>query len=750
MHPGQVPSSNPPRRAQDAQTPGRHAKTSATEARANPASQATGAPSEAFSPAALLHVLEALGEPSGASVDGEALQRWSRAQAARASSAWPERLVEACAAVGLRGVRQRASVNEVLDGGLVLPAALLGPRGWCVVTARQHRRVQVCEMSEADPQPRWVRGRTLMAMVGATSRALPLEWMGAVPAMPLEKLGGGGGHGDHPTPMQRLRSLLWLERDDLKVVLVYAVAAGMLSLATPIAVQALVNTVAFGTLLQPLVVLAILVMGALAFAAVLRALHAHVVEVIQQRIFVRVALDASHRLLRVRPEVFDRSYGPELVNRFFDVLTIQKTFSVFLLDGVILVLQALIGLMVLAFYHPMLLAFDVVLLAATAFIILVLGRRGTETAIEESKAKYAVAAWLEDLARHPLAFRSKDGAEHAEQRADLLARRYLGARRSHFQIVFRQVVGSLGLQVVASALLLGLGGWLVIQRQLTLGQLVAAELIVTAVLASFVKFGKHVENFYDLQAALDKLGHLVDLPLEEEEGPHREPLPEGPGGLAVRLHDVHFAHGEGRPVLEGLHLELPAGAKVALLGGSGKSTLADLLFGLRLPTEGRVEVGGVDTRRVSLASLRTQAALVRGVEVLEGTVLENVQVGRASVSPAEVRRVLAAVGLLEAVLVLPQGLDTPLGPSGAPLSSGQVRRLMVARALAGSPRLIILDDALEGLGPSARREVMDALLAPRAPWTLVVLASEEDEAVRRIARRHTLAELMTGPVPEVN
>ncbi len=732
MQVGQIPGSTPPLPSQ------------ATQA-TNPA---RGAPSEAFAPAALLQVLEALGEPAGTTVDGMALQRWSRARTAGASSAWPERLAEACAAVGLRGVRQRASVKEVLDGGVVLPAAILGPKGWCVVTALRHRRVQVCALGEADPQPRWVRGRTLMAMVGATSRAVPLEWMGAVPAMPLEKLGGGGGHDGHPSPMQRLRSLLWLERDDLKVVIVYAVAAGMLSLATPIAVQALVNTVTFGTLLQPLVVLAILVMGALAFAALLRALHAHVVEVMQQRIFVRVALDASHRLPRVRTEAFDRSYGPELVNRFFDVLTIQKTVSVFLLDGVILVLQALIGMMVLAFYHPMLLAFDVVLITATAFIIFVLGRRGTETAIEESKAKYAVAAWLEELARHPIAFRSKDGAEYAEQQADLLARRYLGARRGHFHIVFRQVVGSLGLQVIASALLLGLGGWLVIQRQLTLGQLVAAELIVTAVLASFVKFGKHVENFYDLQAALDKLGHLVDLPLEEE-GPQREPLPEGQGGLPVRLHDVHFAHGEGRPVLEGLHLELAPGAKVALLG-TGKSTLADLLFGLRMPTSGRVEVGGVDTRRVSLAALRTQVALVRGVEVLEGTVLENVQAGRASVGPAEARRVLDAVGLLEPILALPQGLDTPLGPSGAPLSSGQVRRLMVARAMAGSPRLIVLDDALEGLGTSGRQDVLDALLAPRAPWTLVVLCSEEDETVRRIARRHTLAQLMTGPTPEVN
>jgi ABC-type multidrug transport system fused ATPase/permease subunit len=245
---------------------------------------------------------------------------------------------------------------------------------------------------------------------------------------------------------------------------------------------------------------------------------------------------------------------------------------------------------------------------------------------------------------------------------------------------------------------------------------------------------------------VDKLGHLVDLPLEEE-GPHREHILERPGGLSVRIKDVHFEYSEGRVGLQGLGLELAPGAKVAIYAesGMGKSTLADLLFGVRMPTGGRVELDGVDTRRVSLAELRTQVALVRGVELLEGSVLDNVQVGRARVGPDEVRKALASVGLLEPILALPQGLDTPLGPGGAPLSSGQVRRLMLARAMAGAPRLLVLDDALEGLGARGRREVMDALLSKGAPWTLLVLCSEEDDAVRRIPQRYTLTQLTAGP-----
>jgi ABC-type bacteriocin/lantibiotic exporter with double-glycine peptidase domain len=663
---------------------------------------------------------------------------------------WLEALGRACAAARLALHPVQAPIREVLahpTPSLVLP----GREGWLHVGERRGGRARVRVLAAAGgtwQEPRWVSGPVLAAMAGAPGVAAPLTWVAGAAEAPLEPLaradhgGHGGGGGGHASPLARLTSLLWLEREDVGVVAVYAVAAGLLSLATPIAVQALVSTVAFGTLLQPLLVLAVLVMAALAFAAVLRALKVRVVEAIQQRLFVRVALDVAHRVPRVKAEAFDREYGPEVVNRFFDVLTVQKSASLLLLDGLTLVLQATIGMLVLAFYHPALLGFAVLLLAAAAGVLVGMGRKGPSTAIKESKAKYAVAAWLEELARNPLTFRSREGAAHAVGHADALARGWVAARTGHFRVVFRQTVGALGLQVLASGVLLGLGGWLVLQRQLTLGQLVAAELIVTAVLASVAKFGKKLEGIYDLLAALDKLGHLVDLPTEEE-GPHREALPPGPGGLAVHARGASFLHPGTSRGLPPLTLSLQPGERVALVSGSGtgKSVLADLLYGLRTPEAGVLEVGGVDTRRASPGSLRAQVALVRGGEVLEGSVAENVALGRAGVGGARVREALDAVGLLEEVLALPEGLDTPLSAGGAPLTHGQVRRLVLARALAGRPRLLVLDGALDGMDVRARHRVMDALLAPAAPWTLLLLASEEDEVVRRVPRRHALAEL---------
>lgn len=578
--------------------------------------------------------------------------------------------------------------------------------------------------------------RLLAADAPDDGSALEFAWVAASLAMPLGAFGPGGAtHGAaadkrRPSPFARLRALSRLERDDLWVVFVYAIVVGVLSLATPIAVQALVNTIAFGSLVFPIIVLTLLLFAVLAFAAVLNALQMRVVETIQQRVFTRVALDLAHRLPRVGAEARDKTYGPELVNRFFDVLTIQKSASVFLLDGLGLVLSAGIGMLVLAFYHPLLLAFDVILVLTVVALVLGLGRRGPSTALAESAAKYRVAGWLQDLMRSGVAFRTRHGAELAAARADELVRAYLEARRAAFVVVFRQYAGSLALQVFATAMLLGLGGWLVVERQLTLGQLVAAELIVAMIVTSLSKLGLKIDAYYDLLAAVDKLGYLVDLPLEREHGGGLLDVRRGPVGLAVR--DLRYAY-EGGDEVQMPTFSVAPGGRIALVGGagSGKSTIADVLFGLRAPHAGVVEIDGVDVRELAPHELRAHVALVRaeGVLVIEGTLADNVTLGRAGLGHAEARAALDAVGLGNRVRALPRGIDTSLATTGAPLTRSELRRIGIARAIIGRPRLLVVDGGLAGLDAEARMYVLHALTARDAPWTLVVLASLDDSLV---------------------
>ena len=529
----------------------------------------------------------------------------------------------------------------------------------------------------------------------------------------------------HPHPFRRFTSLLRLEKHDVWIAVIYSIAVGIVSLAAPIGVQALVSSVAFGGLLQPVVVLTFLVFLALALAGVLRALQAVVVERIQQRVFARVAIDLARRLPRVRAEAFDRDHGPELVNRFFDVMNVQKGTAMLLLDGIGVLLTTVTGTVVLAFYHPILLAFDVLLIALIGILLFGLGRGAITTSIEESKAKYGVAAWLEEMARHPGTFKAGGGPAYASARAEDLLRAYLDARNAHFSVLFRQIAFALALQVVASSALLGVGGWLVIEGKLTLGQLVAAELIVSLVVAGLTKIGKQLEIYYDLLTGMDKLGHLVDLPLEASRG---ATLPERRGGAELNLRGVAYAYPDGAAVLDEVSLVIERGRRVAIIGanGTGKSTLVDLLFGIRTPTQGRITLDGMDMRDIHLDSLREHVALVRGVEIFEGSIEENIRMGRPGVTAEDARRALTAVGLLDTLATLPEGLETCLATGGPELSLGQARRLMIARAIAGRPRLLILDESLDGFDTEAQRAIQGALFDERAAWTLMVTSHDRE------------------------
>lgn len=527
-------------------------------------------------------------------------------------------------------------------------------------------------------------------------------------------------HHDHDTPLKRLVTLLRPESGDIAVIAMFSIVVGMVSLATPVTVEALVNSVAFGRYLQPLVVLAIMLFTFLAFAAVLKGLQTYVAEIIQRRIFVRVVADLAHRLPKARVDAFDGQHGPELLNRFFEVVTVQKSAAFLVLDGIAIVITSLIGMVVLAFYHPYLLGFDLVLLAAVAFTVFVLGRGAVKTAIEESYKKYAVASWLEQLAHFPVAFKLQGGMTQAVTVADRLSVEYLEARRRHFRVLMGQIAFTLGLQALAGTALLGIGGFLVINGQLTLGQLVASELIVAVIVGSFAKLGKHMESYYDLLAATDKLGHLFDLPTERNGG---VPAPTNASGALLRLHRITLPHDTTVACLKDHTLTIRSGERIAITGpaGCGKSGLLEVLYGLRDPTAGYVEYDDVDLRAVDLDSLREQVALVRGVDVFEGSVAENVHMHRAGVTHGDVRRALEAVGLWKEVMRLPDGIDTQLTTLGAPLSDSQALRLVLARAIVTSPRLLLIDSLLDQLPDRVWRESVRAAAGEPGKRTLLVV-----------------------------
>jgi len=537
-------------------------------------------------------------------------------------------------------------------------------------------------------------------------------------------------HGHHPKkstrPWKRLTDALRFERSDIWTVIAFAVAVGVLSIATPAAIEALVNTVAFGVQLWPVVVLAGVMFAFLTLSAVLKAIQLYVVECIQRRLFVRTADAFADHFASAEIESFDGRNPTDIVNRFFEVASVQKALATLLVDGIGVVMITIVGLAVLAFYHPYLLTFAAVMAGLVFILLFVLGIGGVKTSIDESYAKFDVAAWLEELAKCPHTFRFGRGGELARRRADDLADAYVNARRSHFRVVWRQTLFAFLLEAVAMTVLLGLGGWLVINRQLTLGQLVAGELIVALVLAAIAKSGKYIETFYDLQASLDKLGVIEQLPLERAGG---EVLPssERPMSVIAELRSGKAGSGtDGHASL--LRLDVQPGERLAVCGpsGSGKTRLLETLALLRVPVEGLLEFDGLDARSLDRSQTRLQLAYVGQAETFADTVAENVRVGRSELSAADIRRALEMVGLADTVARLPQGVSTPLASDGLPLSTNDISRLSIARALAGRPRLLLINGMLDRLDLRTCPELIESLFDRAAPWTLVIVTARDD------------------------
>ncbi|KAA1259618.1 Alpha-hemolysin translocation ATP-binding protein HlyB [Rubripirellula obstinata] len=535
---------------------------------------------------------------------------------------------------------------------------------------------------------------------------------------------GHGHHHDHPSPVRRFIGLLALDRRDLGTIVLFAAVAGVLGLATPLAIESLVNVVSWGTYIQPLIVLGLMLLTCLGLSGVLKVLQAVLVEIIQRRQFVRIVSDLAHRFPRANQASLIGEYPRELANRVFDIMTIQKATAVLFVDGVSIVLTTLIGLILLAFYHPFLLGFDIVLVILMISVTWVLGRGGISTAIDESITKYRVAHWLQDVLSTPAIFKANDGEGLAVQRANQLTSDYIYARQDQFRVIIRQIIFAISLQVLASTALLALGGWLVIIGELTLGQLVASELVVTVVVGAFAKAGKSLEKFYDLMAGVDKVGHLIDIETDDR----YELFLTTAGPVQVSWGDLTFKGATSSSKIPSA--QIVAGSRAALVGDDvhGRSMLTRTLAGLVKPSSGIAKIDEFDSLHASSNGPERLIAYAGRDKMFHGTLRDNIDLGRPGISQNKVRDALGLVGLTEMVAALPDGLNTQIQTGGYPLTQPQCHQIAIARAILLSPGLLIVDGLLDELSSSDRQTVWQALSHSNAPWTLLLNTNRDDIA----------------------
>ena len=533
---------------------------------------------------------------------------------------------------------------------------------------------------------------------------------------------------------------------------IYAVFAGLVNLSLPLGIQAIINLIQGGRVSTAWILLVFVVVFGIAVVGILQIQQMRITENIQQKIFSRAAFEFAYRIPRIRTDVIYNHYGPELMNRFFDVLTVQKGLSKILIDFSVASLQVVFGLLLLSLYHPFFIAFGVILIVLVVLIFLFTARRGLETSLKESKYKYAAVHWLEELARTASTFKLAGKTEMAMQRMDRHVGSYLGSRESHFKILIRQYSLLVVFKVVVALGLLAVGGLLVMEQQMNIGQFVAAEIIILFIMSSVEKLVLTLETIYDVLTGLEKIGQVTDLELDNKASGSPRELLESTDGISVQLSGVEFHYpGRKEASLDNVDLEIESGERIMITGpnAAGKSTLLYIIAGLYDVQKGSVAYNNLPKGNLGLEELYSIiGTCFKQGELFEGTVLENITMGRERATFENVQWAAKHLGLTPVIREMPDGYDTRLDPTGDKLPRTVVQRLLLARAIADRPRLLLLENVFEGMNDADQEQIVNFLLDGQHPWT-VVAASNSDYLGNRCHRVvHMEAGTIVSPLQE--
>lgn len=530
----------------------------------------------------------------------------------------------------------------------------------------------------------------------------------------------------HTTPLQRTFALLERERHEILTVFFYATIAGALTLILPLAVGGIVQLVQGRLFLQPVIVLISLVILGTIIAGVLQIGILRVVERIQQRVFARMALEFAFRVPRLKYAASLEANLPEQMNRLFEAVAIQKGVQKLLIDVPTALLTVAFGLILLTLYSPWFSIFAVIVVTILALIVRWTGPEGLATSIVESKYKYKAVHWLEELARAFHAFKYAGDSTLPVERMDDVITGYVKYRRKHFAVLVKQTVALIGFKTFITASVLILGATLVQTNRLLLGQFVAAEVVIVTVLAGVEKLIGSLATVYDVLTSVDKSGHVADLPLENRGG--LAPLHDPNRGIAVEARDLRYRYPNARSAsVDGVSVRIAPGERVGIMGveGSGRSTLLKLLGGLIDEYDGTIRFDGITLRDLDRPALRARVGqMLSWTDLFDGTVEENVAVGRTHISPRDVRQALDDLQLTEEVQQLPQGTQTELTNSGRSLPAHLASKLLIAQGIVGAPRLVVLDDFFQNLDTSSRSLIVRLLTDRARPWTVIAVSHD--------------------------
>ena len=539
------------------------------------------------------------------------------------------------------------------------------------------------------------------------------------------------------SPLQRFIAILQLEKKDIVQIFFYAIFAGLISLSLPLGIQAIINFIQSGRVSVSWVLLVILVVFGVALVGILSLMQLRITENLQQKIFIRSSFEFSYRIPKIKFEELYNIYPPDLANRFFDTISIQKGTSKLLIDFSAALLQITFGIILLSLYHPFFIVFGMLLILLLYIIFKFSYTKGLETSLNESKFKYKVASWLQEIARNNSSFRKVSHADYALQKTDGLVSNYLNYREKHFNIIKRQFTQLIVFKVLITASLLLIGGYLVLNQQMNIGQFVAAEIIILLVINSVEKIILGLESFYDVITSVEKIGQVTDMNLEKEE---KQTNLSCYTNISLEAENITFRFPESHEdVLKSISIQIQQGEKIFLKGenGSGKTTLIRILSGLLHPTAGVLFINDDTLKKIDISQYRNQiGSIIQGETPFEGSILENITFGNPLISYEDLKWAIDAVQLTNYIKQLPEGLETRILPEGKQLSSSNAQKILLARSIVGKPKILFYEDPMDKMDETVANQIIDFITSEANPWTVIVSSKNPYWATK--CNRHLL------------
>jgi ABC-type bacteriocin/lantibiotic exporter with double-glycine peptidase domain len=528
------------------------------------------------------------------------------------------------------------------------------------------------------------------------------------------------------SPTERFWRLLKPDKQEIKNIYVYSIFYGLVNLSLPLGIQAIVNLIQAGQISTSWIVLIIFVVLGVGIIGLLQIYQLRITENLQQRIFTRAAFEFSYRIPRTKMSELVKHYFPELANRFFDTLTLQKGVSKVLIDFSAASIQIIFGLILLSLYHPFFIVFSFILIALLITIFKATGKRGLATSLEESKYKYKVAHWLQEVARTSITFKLAGNTNLHFDKTDLNVEGYLNAREKHFKILIQQYSMLVLFKVIITAALLIVGGMLVMDQHMNIGQFVAAEIIILMIMNAVEKLILNLEIIYDVLTSIEKIGEVTDMDMETISGVDISKLRDGKG-LSISMSQLSYRYpDESNYTINEIDLEIPPCQTILLTGknGSGKSTLLHLIAALLETKNGILAFDNFPVGNIDVATLRAITGnCFTQDHIFEGSILENISLGREDVSYNDVIWAVQNVNLEEFVKSQPQGYETQLNPLGSKLPSNILYKILIARGIVHRPNLLLIEDVFGKFNDKDRESILRFLTSKENGWTLIVASS---------------------------